>query len=157
MKNYFMGEALKEAKKSYELNEVPIGAVIVKDNKIIGRGHNTKEYTNNPLNHAEMLAIDEACKSIGDWRLVGCDLYVTLEPCAMCAGAILNSRIEKVYIGTSDNRMGCCGTIINLLNMPTFNHKVEVEFGLLENESREILSTFFSILRSKNIRDINTD
>ncbi|NLY20214.1 MAG: nucleoside deaminase [Tissierellia bacterium] len=144
-----MNEALKEAKKSFDLDEVPIGAIIVKDNEIIGRGHNTKEHTNSPLNHAEMIAISNACEKIGDWRLIGCDLYVTLEPCAMCAGAILNSRISNVYIGTRDQRMGCAGTVINLLDMPTFNHKVKVEFGVLENESSSLISSFFLKLRNR--------
>ena len=145
-----MKKALKEAEKSKLTEDVPIGAVIVKDNKIIARAHNLKEKNTDSTSHAEILAIKKAEKKIGDWRLTECEMYVTLEPCAMCAGAILNSRIKKVYIGAKDFRMGACGTAIDLSNIETFNHKFDVEFGILESECRKILSEFFSKLRNKN-------
>lgn len=149
MKEYFMSLAIEEAKKSLELNEVPIGAIVVKDGIVIGRGHNLKETTSDATEHAELIAIKEAVKHIGDWRLIDCELYTTLEPCAMCAGAILNSRVDKVFIGAKDLRMGCCGTVINLLDMPSFNHKSVVEFGVLESECSSILSEFFKSIRNK--------
>lgn len=145
-----MKKAIKEAKKSELTEDVPIGAVIVKDDKIIARAHNLKEKNTDSTSHAEILAIKKAEKKIGNWRLTECEMYVTLEPCAMCAGAILNSRIKKVYIGTRDFRMGACGTAIDLSNIETFNHKFDVEFGILESECRKILSGFFSKLRNKN-------
>lgn len=144
-----MKKALEEAKKSELTEDVPIGAVIVKDDKIIARAHNLKEKNTDSTSHAEILAIKKAEKKIGDWRLTECEMYVTLEPCAMCAGAILNSRIKKVYIGARDFRMGACGTAVDLSNIETFNHKFDVEFGILESECREILSKFFSKLRNK--------
>ncbi len=149
MKEYFMALAIEEAKKSLALNEVPIGAIVVKDGEVIGRGHNLKESSSDATEHAELIAIKEAVKHIGDWRLIDCQLYTTLEPCAMCAGAILNSRVDKVFIGAKDLRMGCCGTVINLLDMPSFNHKSKVEFGVLESECSFLLSEFFKSIRNK--------
>lgn len=149
MKEFYMAEALKEAKIAYDENEIPIGAVVVFNGEIIGRGHNQKEFYKDSTYHAEIIALREAAKIIGDWRLNECDLYVTLEPCSMCAGAILNARIRRVYVGTRDLRMGACGTAIDLLNVESFNHKIEVEFGILEEESRNILSEFFKKLRNK--------
>lgn len=144
----FMKQAIKEAKKAYEKEEVPVGAVIVKDGKIIARGHNLKETKLNTIKHAEIIAIEKASKKLSGWRLENCDLYVTLEPCAMCAGAIINSRIRKVYIGTDDEKTGACGSVLNLFEYK-FNHKVEVEKGILKQECKEILQRFFKELRLK--------
>ena len=145
----FMKQAIKEAKKAYEKEEVPVGAVIVKSmGKIIARGHNLKETKLNTIKHAEIIAIEKASKKLSSWRLENCDLYVTLEPCAMCAGAIINSRIRKVYIGTDDEKTGACGSVLNLFEYK-FNHKVEVEKGILKQESKEILQRFFKELRLK--------
>lgn len=146
-KEKFMKEALKEAKKAYNKLEVPVGAVIVKDNKIIARAHNLKETKKDTTNHAEILAIQKASKKLDAWRLTDCELYVTLEPCSMCAGAMIASRIKKVYIGTMDQKTGACGSVLNLLCDYTFNHNVEVETGILENECEEILKNFFKELR----------
>lgn len=142
-----MKEALVEAQKAYSTHEVPVGAVIVHKGKIIGRGFNQKESLKDPTAHAEILAIKEASIYLGAWRLLDCTMYVTLEPCAMCAGAIINSRIERLVIGTKDPRMGCCGTVEDLTDNSNFNHKVEVEFGVLEFESSNIISKFFKNLR----------
>lgn len=144
-----MKEALLEASNAYSAYEVPIGAVIVYDNKIIGRGHNKKESLSSPLAHAELIAIDQACKYLGRWRLTGCTMYVTLEPCAMCAGALVNSRIDRLVIGARDLRMGCAGTVEDLTSHNKFNHRLEVEFGIMEEECSGILSRFFKELRGK--------
>lgn len=144
----FMKQAIKEEKKAYEKDEVPVGAVIVRDGKIIARGHNLKEAKLNTIKHAEIIAIEKASKKLNSWRLENCDLYVTLEPCAMCAGAIINSRIRKVYIGTDDEKTGACGSVLNLFEYK-FNHKVEVEKGILKQECKEILQNFFKELRLK--------
>lgn len=142
MVEYFMKEAILEARKALNINEVPIGAVIVKENKIIGRGHNLVEKSKNPLAHAEMIAIREACKSINNWRLNGCHMYVTLEPCPMCAGAIIRSRIDKVYIGTFDPNSGACGTIINLTQNKYLNTNININW-LYDEESSTLLKKFF--------------
>ena len=142
-----MREALKEAKKALEIEEVPGGAVIVKDGKIIARAHNTKETKKDATCHAEILAIKKACKKLESWRLLGCDMYVTLEPCSMCAGALINSRIKRLYIGTDDNKTGACGSVLNLLEDYTFNHKVQIETGILQEECEELLKQFFKELR----------
>jgi len=148
----FMKEALKEAKKAYKKLEVPVGAVIVKDGKIIARAYNQKECKNDTTNHAEILAIKKASKKLNSWRLIDCDMFVTLEPCSMCAGALIQSRIRKVYIGAPDLKTGACGSVLNLLEDYTFNHKVEVENGILKNECESILKSFFKELRqSKKI------
>ncbi len=144
-----MEEALKEAKKAYGIYEVPVGAIIVYKDKIIGRGYNQRESLKNPLAHAEILAINQASNYLGAWRLSETTLYVTLEPCPMCAGAIVNSRIDRLVIGTRDPKMGCCGSVENLTNHSSFNHRLEVEFGILEKESSSILSNFFKDLRAK--------
>lgn len=146
----FMKEALKEARKAYNKEEVPVGAVIVKDGKIIARSHNLKETKNSSVCHAEILAINKACKKLNAWRLTDCDMYVTLEPCPMCAGALINSRIRKLYIGTNDEKTGACGSKINLLEDVIFNHKVEIERGILQNECETILKDFFKFLRERN-------
>ena len=139
MDNKFMKEALKEAQKAYDKLEVPVGCVIVKDGKIIARAHNQKETKLDTTKHAEILAIQKASKKLESWRLLDCEMYVTLEPCPMCAGAIINSRIKKVYIGTKDEKTGACGSKLNLLEDYTFNHKVEIETGIMKNECEEIL------------------
>lgn len=146
---YFMGEALKEAKKAYKKDETPIGCVIVKDNLIIARGHNEKEVKQDPTLHAEMIAIRKAVKKLGCWRLIDCDMYVTLEPCPMCAGALIQARIDKLYIGTADPKAGSVGSVINILEVEKFNHKVGVEYGMLEDECSRILKDFFKELRAR--------
>jgi tRNA(adenine34) deaminase len=143
----FMREALKEAQKARNLLEVPIGAVVVKDGTIIGRGHNKTEHTKDPTAHAEMEAIREAAKFLGGWRLIGCDLYVTAEPCAMCAGAIVWSRIENLYIGTMDSKAGACGSVFNIVQEEKLNHNVSVHTGILQEECSLILKNFFKDLR----------
>lgn len=144
-----MKAALKEAKKAYEKEEVPVGAVIVKDGKIVARAYNTKETKKCATCHAEILAIDKACKKLEAWRLKDCEMYVTLEPCSMCAGALINARIKKLYIGTDDNKTGACGSVLNLLEDYKFNHKIEVEKYILKEECEEILKNFFKFLREK--------
>ena len=152
MQEKFMKEALKEAKKTYKKLEIPVGAVIVKDGKIIARGHNLKETKEDTTKHAEIIAIQKASKKLSAWRLIDCEMYVTLEPCAMCAGAIINSRIKKVYIGTMDEKTGAVGSVLNLFEDFTFNHKVEVEKGILQEECKNMLKQFFKELRkSKNV------
>ena len=146
-KDKFMKEAIKEAKKAYGKLEVPIGAVIVKDGKIIARGHNQKEEKADTTMHAEIIAIKKASKKIGAWRLNGCEMYITLEPCPMCAGAIINARLDKIYIGTMDEKTGACGSVLNLLENFTFNHKVEIQTGILQKECEELLKKFFKELR----------
>ena len=148
----YMREALSLAEKAFELGEVPVGAVAVWDGKIVGRGMNLRETDKNALRHAEIMAIDEACKNLGGWRLWKCDLYVTLEPCPMCAGAIINSRVKRVIYGASDPKSGSCGSLTNLFEMP-YNHKPEVVSGVLEKECSEILSRFFEKLREKRKKE----
>ncbi len=143
----FMKEAIKQAKKAYKLLEVPIGCVIVHEGKIIARGYNRRNTDKNTLAHAELTAIRKAAKVLGDWRLEGCTMYVTLEPCQMCAGALVQARIDKVYIGCMNKKAGCAGSVLNLLEMQEFNHQVETERGLLEEECSTMLSTFFKELR----------
>ena len=147
MEEKFMKAALKEAKKAYNKLEVPVGAVIVKDRKIIARAHNLKETKNDTTKHAEILAIQKASKKLNSWRLIDCEMYVTLEPCSMCAGALINSRIKKVYIGASDQKTGAVGSVFNLLEDYTFNHKVEYEKGVMQEECENILKEFFKKLR----------
>ena len=146
-KEKFMKEALKEAKKAYEKEEIPVGAVIVKDNKIIARAYNQKEEKRDTTKHAEIIAIQKASKKIDDWRLQDCEMYVTLEPCSMCAGAIIQARIKKIYIGTMDEKTGACGSVLNLLEDYKFNHKVEIEKDILKPECEEIIKQFFKELR----------
>ena len=138
----YMSYALLEAYKAKEKGEIPIGAVIVKDNKVIGRGHNTKESTKNALNHAEIIAIKEASEFIGDWRLNGCEMYVTLEPCPMCTGAILQCRISKLYIGTFNKDMGACGSVVNLVDNRSLNSFVNTVWTY-DKRCSDILSDFF--------------
>lgn len=143
----FMKEALKEAKKAYNKLEVPVGAVIVKDGKIIARAHNLKETKYDTTKHAEILAIQKASKKLESWRLIDCEMYVTLEPCSMCAGALINARIKKVYIGALDEKTGAAGSVLNLFQDYTFNHKVEVEKGVLQTDCEKMLKDFFKMLR----------
>ncbi len=145
---YFMGLALKEAKKAAEKGEVPVGAVIVKDGEIIAKAHNTKESKKNAINHAEILVIEKACKKLGGWRLWQCELFVTLEPCPMCTGAIINSRLKRVVYGVKDEKSGCCESVANFFEMP-FNHKPEVKSAVLKEECSALLTEFFKELREK--------
>lgn len=146
----YMKEALKQAKKAYALGEVPIGCVIVHEGVIIGRGYNRRNTDKNTLAHAEITAINKASKKIGDWRLEECTLYVTLEPCQMCAGAIVQARIPEVVMGCMNPKAGCAGSVLNILDMPQFNHQVAVSRGVLEQECSDMLKTFFVELRERN-------
>ena len=141
-----MSSALEEAEIAFSKGEVPVGAVIVKDGKIIARGHNMREQKQNALSHAEMEAINNACKTLGSWRLDGCEMYVTLEPCPMCTGAIINSRISTLIFGAFDSKAGSVDSVINLCDYP-YNHKVEIYGGIMEDECQEILQKFFKKLR----------
>lgn len=145
----YMRAAIREAKKAYALDEVPIGCVIVQDGKIIARGYNRRNTDKNALAHAELAAIKKASRKTGDWRLEDSTMYVTLEPCQMCAGAIVQCRLKKVYIATMNPKAGCAGSILNLLQMDKFNHRVEVERGILEEECSVMLSDFFKELRMR--------
>ena len=146
----YMKAALKQAQKAYALGEVPIGCVIVYQDKIIGRGYNRRNTDRNTLAHAEITAINKASKKLGDWRLEDCTLYVTLEPCQMCAGAIVQARITEVVMGSMNPNAGCGGSILNILEMPQFNHQVKVKRGVLEEECSNMLTTFFKELRARN-------
>ena len=148
----FMREALRQAQKAYELDEVPIGCVIVHDGKIIARGYNRRNTDKSTLSHAELNAIRKAAKKIGDWRIEECTIYVTLEPCPMCAGAIVQARIPRCVIGCMNPKAGCAGSVLNILRTPGFNHQVELTTGVLEEECSEMLKRFFRDLR---IRDAN--
>ncbi len=144
-----MKEALKQAKKAYKAEETPIGCVIVREGRIIARGYNRRNTDKTALAHAEIAAIKKASKVVGDWRLEDCTLYVTLEPCQMCAGAIVQARVKKVVIGAMNPKAGCAGSILNLFDMQAFNHRVETERGVLEEECRELMQSFFAELREK--------
>lgn len=148
-KEKFMREAIRQARKAEKIEEVPIGCVIVYEDKIIARGYNRRNIDKNTLAHAELSAIKKASKKLGDWRLEGCTMYVTLEPCQMCAGAIVQARIDKVVIGSMNPKAGCAGSVLNLLQMSAFNHQVELETGILEAECSSMLSNFFKNLREK--------
>lgn len=145
----YMKEAIKQAKKAYALEEVPIGCVIVHDDKIIARGYNRRTIDGNTLAHAELMAIRKASKKLGDWRLEDCTMYVTLEPCQMCAGAVIQSRIKKVVIGCMNPKAGCAGSVMDLLQVPSFNHQAEKLIGVCEEECSNMLSEFFKELRKK--------
>ncbi|MCI8344593.1 MAG: nucleoside deaminase [Clostridia bacterium] len=149
MEEKFMKEAIKEARKAYNKLEVPVGAVIVKDGQIIARAHNLKECKKDTTKHAEILAIQKASKKLEAWRLLGCEMYVTLEPCTMCAGAIIQARVGKLYIGAMDYKTGACGSVLNVLEDYQFNHKVEYETGILKEECENVLQEFFKELRNK--------
>ena len=144
--------ALKEAQKAYDKKEVPVGAVVVKDGKVIAKAHNLKESKKDTTYHAEICAIKKASKKLNSWRLSDCEIYVTLEPCSMCAGALIQSRIKKVYIGTMDYKTGACGSCLNLLKDYKFNHQVECETGILKEKCEEILQNFFKELRIEKKR-----
>lgn len=154
----YMKEAIRQAKKAYATGEVPIGCVIVYQDKIIGRGYNRRTIDKNPLAHAELTAIKKASKKIGDWRLEECTMYVTLEPCQMCAGAIVQARITRVVVGCMNPKAGCAGSILNLLQVPRFNHQAELTTGVLEEECSQMMKSFFKELRErkkKKQEDIN--
>ena len=146
----YMKDALKQAKKAYAIGEVPIGCVIVCEDMIIGRGYNRRITDKNTLSHAELNAIKKASKKLNDWRLDNCEMFITLEPCQMCSGAIVQSRIKKVYIGSMNPKAGCAGSILNLLQVPQFNHQVEIETGILEETCSQMLKQFFRELREKD-------
>ena len=146
----YMKEAIRQAKKAYALGEVPIGCVIVCEGKIIGRGYNRRNTDKNTLAHAEITAINKASKKMGDWRLEGCTLYVTLEPCQMCAGAIVQARIDEVVMASMNPKAGCAGSILNILEMHEFNHQVKITKGVLEEECSRMLTNFFKELRVRN-------
>lgn len=148
-KEKFMREAIRQAKKAEKIDEVPIGCVIVYEDKIIARGYNRRNIDKNTLAHAELSAIRKASRKLGDWRLEGCTMYVTLEPCQMCAGAIVQARIDKVVIGCMNPKAGCAGSVLNLLQISAFNHQVALECGVLEAECSFMLSNFFKNLREK--------
>lgn len=148
--SFYMQEALKQAKKAFNILEVPVGAIIVKDNTIIARAYNQKEKKTDTTQHAEIIAIQKASKKLKSWRLNDCEMYVTLEPCPMCAGAIIQSRIKKVYIGTIDEKTGSCGSVLNLFEDYKFNHNVDVETGICKDECEKILKDFFKELRVLN-------
>nr|MBA5584160.1 nucleoside deaminase [Anaerobacillus isosaccharinicus]QOY38523.1 nucleoside deaminase [Anaerobacillus isosaccharinicus] len=141
--------AIEEAKKAEAIKEVPIGALIVKDGVVVSSAYNLRETDQRAIAHAELLAIDNACKKLNTWRLTGCTLYVTLEPCPMCAGAIIQSRVDRVVFGATDPKAGCVGSIYNLLSEPKFNHRCEVEKGIMAEECGELLTNFFKQLREK--------
>lgn len=145
----YMKQAIRQAKKAEALEEVPIGCVITYEGKVIARGYNRRNTDKNTLAHAEIAAIRKASRKMGDWRLEGCTMYVTLEPCQMCAGALVQSRISRVVIGSMNPKAGCGGSVLNLLQMPQFNHQVDVERGVLEEECSTMLSNFFKDLREK--------
>lgn len=145
----FMKAAMREAKKAWKLDEVPIGCVIVYEGKIIARGYNRRNTDKNTLSHAELNAIRKASKKLGDWRLEGCTIYITLEPCQMCSGAIVQARITRAVIGSMNAKAGCAGSVLNILEMPEFNHQVDVTRGVLQEECSQMLSEFFRELRAK--------
>lgn len=147
MKEKYMEIALRQASKAYDLNEIPVGAVIVKDDQIISKAYNVKEKNNDPCGHAEIRAIKKACKKLNSWRLDDCEMYVTLEPCLMCAGAIIHSRIKKIYIGTLDNKTGAIISKAKVFNEYIVNHKVDYEYGIMQKECSNILKDFFKLLR----------
>lgn len=145
-----MQAALEEARLAFEAGEVPVGAVVAKDGEIISRAHNLRETGKNALYHAELMAIDQACRALGGWRLWQCELFVTLEPCPMCSGAIINSRLQRIVYAASDPKAGCCGSLTDLFALP-FNHHPVIEHGLLESESQQLLQQFFASLRQKRL------
>ena len=146
----FMKEAIKQAKKAEAIGDVPIGCVIVHDGKIIARGYNKRNKDKTVLAHAELLAMKKACKKLGDWRLEDCTMYITLEPCQMCAGAIVQARISRVVVGAMNPKAGCAGSVINLLQMDGFNHKAELTSGVLVDECRTMLQDFFKEMRKRH-------
>ena len=151
----FMREAIRQAKKAYALDEVPIGCVIVYEGKIIARGYNRRNTDKNTLSHAELIAIKKASRKLGDWRLEGCTMYITLEPCQMCAGAMVQARVTEAVIGSMNPKAGCAGAVLNILEMEGFNHQVNVRRGVMEEECSRMLSSFFRELREKKKAEKN--
>ena len=149
----YMREAIRQAKKAYKLDETPIGCVIVHDGRIIGRGYNRRNTDKSPLAHAEITAIKKASKKLGDWRLEECTLYVTLEPCQMCAGAIIQSRVTRVVVGCMNPKAGCAGSVLNLLDVKAFNHQAELTTGVLEEECSALMTGFFKELREQKKKE----
>ncbi len=148
----FMKKALLQAERAFNRRETPVGCVIVKDHKVIARAYNRRNEKKNTLAHAEIMAIDKASKKIGDWRLSGCTMYVTLEPCPMCGGAVIQSRIDRLVIGTMSEKNGCAGSVTDLMHIKGFNHQVEVTTGVLEEDCSNILTLFFKKVRAENAR-----
>lgn len=153
----YMKEAVKQAKKAYAIGEVPIGCVIVYQDKIIGRGYNRRTIDKNPLAHAELTAIKKASRKVGDWRLEECTMYVTLEPCQMCSGAIVQARMTRVVVGCMNPKAGCAGSILNLLQISRFNHQVELTTGVLGEECSQMMKSFFKELRERKKKNRETD
>ena len=151
----FMREAIRQEKKAYALDEVPIGCVIVYEGKIIARGYNRRNTDKNTLSHAELIAIKKASRKLGDWRLEGCTMYITLEPCQMCAGAMVQARVTEAVIGSMNPKAGCAGSVLNILEMEGFNHQVNVRRGVMEEECSRMLSSFFRELREKKKAEKN--
>lgn len=156
-REYYMKEAIRQARKAEAIEEVPIGCVIEREGKIIARGYNRRNIDHSVLKHAEITAIQKACRKLGDWRLEDCTLYVTLEPCQMCAGAIVQARIPRVVIGAMNPKAGSAGSVINLLQMREFNHQAEIEKGVMEEDCSALLSHFFAELRRKKARGTDHD
>jgi len=148
--HYFMGEALRQATRAFEAGEVPVGAVVVRETRIIARAHNQVELLHDATAHAEMLALTQAEEQVGDWRLTDCTLYITKEPCPMCAGAIVHTRIARVVFGASDAKAGAAGSVLNLLQFPTFNHRCDISSGVRDEECRTLLQSFF---RAQRLRE----
>ena len=153
----FMERALENAKKAFDIGEVPIGCVITQDEKIIAESFNQRNKNNNALYHAEILAISIACQKLNSWRLEDCDLYVTVEPCAMCAGAIIQARIKRVFFGTENKKAGCAGSILNILCEKRFNHQTEIVSGIIRDKCAELMSKFFCELRTKKNKNLKKD
>ncbi|MFG6333445.1 MAG: tRNA adenosine(34) deaminase TadA [Lachnospiraceae bacterium] len=153
----YMKEAIRQARRAWKLQEVPIGCVIVKEDRIIARGYNRRNTDRNTLAHAELQAIRRASRAVGDWRLEECTMYITLEPCQMCAGAIVQARIPRVVIGSRNPKAGCAGSILNLFDVPAFNHQVELTEGVLEEECAAMLSDFFRELRERRKKSLTKD
>lgn len=153
----YMKEAIRQARKAWKLNEVPIGCVIVREDRIIARGYNRRNTDKNTLAHAELLAIRKASRAVGDWRLEDCTMYITLEPCQMCAGAIVQARIPRVVIGSRNPKAGCAGSILNLLDVPAFNHQAELTEGVLEEECSALMTDFFRELRERRKKSLTKD
>ena len=149
--NYWMKQALIQADKGFKSEEIPVGAVVIKEDKVIGRAYNQREQLNDPTAHAEIIAITAAANTLGDWRLNGCTLYVTKEPCSMCAGAIINARLDMIVFGCYDEAEGCCGSLYQLCGDPRFKTKVSVMGGVMENQSLSLLKEFFNSRRKKSI------
>ena len=153
----YMKEAIRQARKAWKLNEVPIGCVIVREDRIIARGYNRRNTDKNTLAHAELLAIRKASRAVGDWRLEACTMYITLEPCQMCAGAIVQARIPRVVIGSRNPKAGCAGSILNLLDIPAFNHQAELTEGVLGEECSALMTDFFRELRERRKKSLTKD